>query len=264
MRNDFIFDGRCSSDFGLKICVVGNNNDTETIMISNTDFDTFQPSNLDRNYFTGSKHSSVLTKTIQVCKVENCQISPFTNYDIETIGRWLCRDDGYHKFAFINDTNQTVEYNAKIDMNIIEIHDKVYILELIITTDSQFGYTTQRNHFILKKNETIYVIDRSSKTGEIPVELQLICKSDGDYLISQSFNGITKDIYIDNCQNGEIITITDMCVITTSLPSHDISDDFNYVFPKVYNTITNQKNEFSVNLPCELTITYKTKRKVGI
>lgn len=264
MREDFIFDGRYASDFGLKFCNVNGDPGSETVTISSTEFETFQPSNLERNYFTGSKYSSVLTKTIQVCKVVNCDMIAFTQYDIEEIARWLCRDDGYHDFAFINDTDNVVEYNAKIDINVIEMHERIIALELTITTDSPFGYTKKSNHFSLDTDETIYVIDNSSNIGELKIELELLCKSDGNYLISSSFNGQTKDICIDNCTKGEIIHISDMCTITTSLPSHNITNDFNYVFPKLYNTISEQKNEFSVNLPCELTITYKIKRKVGI
>lgn len=264
MRNDFIFDGRYGSDFGLVFCNVGGGNDSETVTISNAGIDTFRPANSDKNYFTAGTYDSVLTKTLQVCKVENCEAVTLTDYDVEEIARWLCRDDGYHRFAFVNDSDNTIEYNARIDINTIEIQEQIVALELTVTTDSQFGYTVKSNHFTLKADETAYVTDHSSKTGEIPVTLQLTCKSDGNYLISSDFNGITKSIRIDNCESGEIITITDMCVITTSLPSHDIANDFNYVFPKLYNTISNRNNTFSVNLPCDLTITYKIKRKVGM
>lgn len=264
MREDFIFDGKYGSDFGLKLCNINGDPGFETITVSNTEFETFQPGNLEKNYFTGSRHNSVLTKTIQVCKVINCNMVQLTEYDIEEISRWLCRDDGYHKFAFINDTDNTVEYNAKIDMNVIETQERVIALELTITTDSPFGYTIKKNSFSLNNDETIYIIDNSSNIGEMPIELKLTCKSDGDYIITSTFNNIKRNIHINNCTSGEIITISDMCVITTSLPSHDITDDFNYVFPKLYNTISEQRNEFYVNLPCDLTILYKIKRKVGI
>lgn len=264
MRNDFIFDGKYGSDFGLKFCNIDGNGDSETIIISNTEIETFRPANSDKNYFTSGNHNSVLTKKVQVCKIENCDVVTFTDYDVEEIARWLCRDDGYHKFAFINDSGDIIEYNAIIDVNTIEINEQIAVLELTITTDSQFGYTPKTNHFVLSANDTVYIIDNSSKIGETLVNLKLACKAEGNYVITTMFDGETKNICIDNCKSGEIITITDMCVITTSLPSHDITDDFNYVFPKLYNTISNQKNEFSVNLPCELTITYQTKRKVGI
>lgn len=263
MRNDFIFDGRYASDFGLKLCNIDGNT-SESITVSSAELETFRPANSDKSYFTAGNHSSVLTKTIQVCKVENCEITTLTDYDVEEIARWLCRDDGYHSFAFVNDSDNTVEYNVKIDLTAIEICEQIAALELTITTDSQFGYTEKTNRFTLAAGESAYVTDGSSKTGETPISLQLTCKSDGSYVISSVFDGITKNIRIDNCKNGEIITISDMCVITTSLPSHDVANDFNYIFPKLHNTAANRKNEFSVNLPCELTITYKIKRKVGM
>lgn len=264
MRNDFIFDGRYGSDFGLVFCNVDGGTNSQTVTISNAEIETFRPANADKNYFTADSYDSVLTKTLQVCKMENCEIVPLTDYDVEEIARWLCRDDGYHTFAFVRDSDSTVEYNARIDINTIEIEDQIIALELTVTTDSQFGYTAKTNRFTLNADETACVTDHSSKTGEIPVNLQLTCKSDGNYVIRSGFNGMTKSICLDNCKSGEVITITDMCVITTTLPSHDITDDFNYVFPKLYNTISNRNNTFSVNLPCDLTITYKLRRKVGI
>ena len=44
--------------------------------------------------------------------------------------------------------------------------------------------------------------------------------------------------------------------MSTSLSSHKIYNDFNFVFFRIANTYANNKNIISVNIPCEITIKY--------
>lgn len=264
MRDDFIFDGRYASSYNLMMCNFNDSGETSDI-VSNNDFNTFQAAKNDKNYFVGSNDSSVLSKKIQVCKTDNCHIVNMTDYDIETISRWLCREDGYYRFAFVNNNgDNTIEYNAKIDINKIELWNNIIGLELTITTDSQYGYTKRKTEVTLDKNQMVCINNNSSKMGEIKANMQLLCNSDGDYIITHTFNNKSKEITFANCTNGEYINISDMCVLSSSISSHDISNDFNYIFPKLYSNISDTKNYFKSNLPCKLTIEYELKRKVGI
>lgn len=265
MRNDFIFDGRLASDFNLMLCSIdkGTGIDSSNI-ISNNTFTTFKPVNADRQFFTGNTYNYVLTKTIQVCKAEGSNSGYFSLTEIEALQRWLCRDDGYHSFAFVNDDTDNIVYNAQISMNVIEYCDRIIGLELTITTDSPYGYVSRTHTYELMAGEAVTLIDYSSKTGSTPLNASITCLADGDYSLTCSFDSNQTTSEIKNCTKGECIDISGLCVISSSAASHDIANDFNYVFPRLSNTLDTNINELTVNLPCNLTITYQIKRKAGI
>ena len=264
MKDDFIFDGRYGSDFNLKICDITSNSSTDSSTISKTDFSTFQPSNAYKNYFTGSTSSEVLTTTFQVGHFENCQMQDFDDDLLEAVSRWFCREDGYHRFAFINSLDDTVEYNAKIDMNKIELGTRVIGLEFTVTTDSQIGYTKRKINKTLSADEAFIINDTSSKTGSSPIDVIIKCKQSGDLALAYSFNNKKHTTRIANCSEGEIISINNMQVVTSSLSSHDVMEDFNFSFPKIYTSVKSTVNTFRVNIPCEIEIKYELRRKVGI
>lgn len=264
MKDDFIFDGRYGSDFNLKICDITSNSSTDSSTISKTDFSTFQSSNSYKNYFTGSTSSEFLTTTFQVGHLENCQMQDFDDDLLEAVSRWFCREDGYHRFAFINSLDDTVEYNAKIDMNKIELGTRVIGLEFTVTTDSQIGYTKRKINKTLSADESFIINDTSSKTGSSPIDVIIKCKQAGDLALSYSFNNKERTTRINNCSNGEIISINNMQVVTSSLSSHDVMEDFNFSFPKIYTSVKSTVNTFRVNIPCDIEIKYELRRKVGI
>ena len=64
---------------------------------------------------------------------------------------------------------------------------------------------------------------------------------------------------------NEIITLD--CanqIIQSSLAHSKLYNDFNFVYPKIYSTETNEKNSFTVSLGCQMLIAYTPIRKVGV
>lgn len=62
---------------------------------------------------------------------------------------------------------------------------------------------------------------------------------------------------IKNVSVGEVITIDGPThIITSSLDSHKLYDDFNFEFFRIGNTINNRNNRISASLPCKLEFTY--------
>ena len=50
--------------------------------------------------------------------------------------------------------------------------------------------------------------------------------------------------------------------VSSSIESHDIYNDFNWVFPKIYNLYGNTINTYTANLNCDCKISYNPVRKV--
>lgn len=263
MRDGFIFDGRTSHDFSLIECRINDRGSIITSDISKTDFQTFTPANSDINFYVSSKYPSVLTKTITVCQTENCQIVEFSLEDIERIQRWFCRDNGYYPFGFIREDSETILYDAKIDIQRIEIQEKIIGLTFTITTNSPYGYTPRKVKKQLEANSSFVVADYSSKTGQIQPNLQIKCLASGNYSITTQHKSQKTNAMFLDCSRNEIITLTDRCVLTSSL-DRDMSNKFNYEYPIIANSLDDNRNIITVNNPCELTIEYKQMRKVGL
>ena len=69
-----------------------------------------------------------------------------------------------------------------------------------------------------------------------------------------------------NCVSGEKITLD--CqnqIIQTDNASHtSLCKDFNYNFPRFVSNELENKNVFTVSIPCSISITYSLIRKAGV
>ena len=106
----------------------------------------------------------------------------------------------------------------------------------------------------LSANEQFSIIDESDNIGYIYPDIQIKCKSDGDLELHNSIEDRTT--IIKNCKSGEIISIDKNLNISTSLSSHKIYNDFNFIFFRIANSFNNNQNIISVNISCEITIKY--------
>lgn len=263
MFQDFNFDGKFAKDFNLYPVNINNTNDSTSIVSSNT-VNNFQSPNYDHDIWTSVQKGEALTTSIECIKMVDCNIVDITDYDIEQYARWFCREDGYYKLFFMYPNNDGIYYNAKINLSKVLINNKTIGVKFDIVTDSQFAWKHIEMNFDCEKDNEIKIYDYSSALGNKPINLKLICKEDGDYIFKHIFNGKEKLTNIKNCKSEEIINLTELQVITSSDNSHDIADDFNYIYPCICNNIHNEANIYSINKDCKIKISYEQKRKVGI
>ena len=74
-------------------------------------------------------------------------------------------------------------------------------------------------------------------------------------------NGLTSSMKLIR----EVITIDGKNqLITSSLSSHNLANDFNYFFPRIINTYEERCNTFTPKKKKKIKITYSPIRKVGI
>lgn len=105
--------------------------------------------------------------------------------------------------------------------------------------------------FLTKK---LKIIDESDDIGYIYPDIQIKCLSSGDLKITNSIENRTT--IIKNCSTNEVISVDENLNISTSLSSHKLYNDFNFVFFRIANSYENNQNIISVNIPCEITIKY--------
>ena len=120
-----------------------------------------------------------------------------------------------------------------------------------------YVYADEKKRF----NNKYSINDSSYEEGHIYPYTQITVEEDGDLDI---YNAIEdRHTIIKNCKVNEVITM-DYPVITSSLSTHDIQNDFNYNFFRIANTYDNSRNDLTISLPCSIKVEYSPIVKVGL
>ena len=264
---DFFFDDRYLSEMGYVICSVDSSETIKKTSVSRIEYTTAKTPNRSIWNKVSSADSEPLTTTIQILKLSCDDPTPqeLTSTEIAEMTRWLCRRDKYCKFSFVQDGYEEIYYNAKIDLDKIDIYGITSGFELIITTDRPYGMTDEIVSSVSITSLSPYIIyDTSDIIGyTYPDLFTIVCEESGDLTLTNLIEN--RETKINNCTTGEIITLNGKTLqISSSLPAHNISDDFNYVFPRIVNTLTTRENKITTNKNCSITVSWSVNRKVGL
>lgn len=263
---DFLYDNEKLSDYDMMLCSFnGGSNDTVSAG-NNLTFNTVKTNGSDRNYHAGSSYDEPLTATFQICK-KNCDGDDkyITSEDLDSLLRWLCRKDGYHKFELYKNGYKDIYFMGSFNQpNKIEVGGLIAGLEITLVTDSPYGYTDIEYDFTTTASVGYDIFNLSRETGHLyPIEFACKCLESGDLQIHNSIeNRITE---IKNCIKDEFILFDGIHkYIMTSVPTHKVYNDFNYNYFRLGNTYNNNLNTITTSIPCEIYIKYAAVRKVGI
>lgn len=260
---DFEFDGKNLSDFGFIICNFGSKG-LETI--SNGGQSTFNTvSTLD-----GKKHKKVSVKyedcaedVIQICKTP-CygNVMEISDIEFREMTRWLGRNK-FLKFKKLEQAYIDLYFEVRFKISKIEIDGVLYGLELEVESNTPFARKEAKIITIknLEQNGQHSINDTSYEEGYIYPYTEIIITESGDLNIHNARED--RNTYIANCVAGEVI-IMDYPIITSSLSSHNIQNDFNYTFFRLANTYENSRNDLTISIPCTMKIKYSPIVKVGL
>lgn len=259
--SDFEYDGRRLSDFGFTICTFGGSGDLDII---DTGFDisfTKVKRNNGRKYgIASSQYENCATTIFQICKCpDQCGGDTISDEEYRELARWLNRHE-YLRFRLLNELDdgdsEPCYFNASINIGKVYMADRLYGLELRVDTDAPYGFgNVVEKTWTLNANGTANVTDLSDDIGEIRPDITVTCGSAGTLtLTNPTCETVTT---VKNCTSGEVINFYgDTQIITSSLSTHKIHNDFNFVFPKIGNTMASRKNPFAVSMPCTLKVRY--------
>lgn len=260
---DFEYDGGYLSDFGFILCDFNGASGAQISSIgSNITFTTAPRRKGRKHSFVSSEYKETIQCSFHICKdpdqFDDMRIS-YEEY--RDLMRWLNRHE-FCRFRVIYDdkddpTRELSYFNASFNILKITIGEILYGLELQMETDAPYGYGREQSYYkkLTGSNGTFVVYDLSDDIGYTYVSVKATCSSAGDLVITNTTTG--HETVIKNCSSGEVITIDgDALVITSSLESHKICKDFNYVFPRICNTFHNRENVFTVSLPCRIELAY--------
>ena len=260
---DFEYDGRCLSEFGFIICDFnfssGANEATAGSIII---FNKVSRNQGKRFSLSSTQYDECITTTFDICKspdIYDAEEMEISNDEYRSIMRWLNRRE-FCKFCVIGDSdceNDICYHQASFNVSKIKISEKLYGLRLTMETDKPFGYGQEQ---VIKWSFTNggtakMLSDVSDEIGSIFPTVIIACKQAGDLTVYNELEDCTT--IIKNCKVGEVITLHgDTQIITTTLDSHDICNDFNYEFFRIGNTMASRNNRISVSLACDVTIKY--------
>lgn len=261
MVQDFIFDGKALSDFGY-IAVMENQE--ETMPVSAMQFETIKSALSDISHRVAYNYESNYTSTLLIMK-NPCEYydeeSNLTNDDIAELTRWLARKQ-YKWFRYIDDEdNDEIWYQVQFVINKEFIGDNVVGLQLTINCNAPYGFT--REYSYSTTESTLTINPDTDEEGYIYPTMVVTCSGGTMQITNEKTGEITK---IENCSANEIITISgaDIQQITSSDTNHDLSEDFNYRFPRVAIEYGNKQNDFSFEGIEDIAVSYRGIRKVGL
>ena len=260
---DFEYDGLTLSDMGYMICSFDVDGSETVSNGSQITFNTVPTLNGYKHELLSAKYEECLGATIQICKdvciYDDMEISVD---ELRSLMSWLNRKE-FHKFKLLDDDYIDLYFEASFNVNKILIAGKVCGLELSMTTNRPFALQEPRAIVInnLSENGKKTLYDTSDEEGYIYPHMEITINQSGNLNIHNDLEN--RDMYIANCTSGETITL-DYPVITSSLNSHEIQNDFNWNFFRIANTFRNKKNDLTISLPCTIKLSYSPIVKVTV
>lgn len=270
---DFEFDGEMLSDYGMMLCSFNSGGSIETVSSgADITFNQIRPIGSNRFNLYSSTYDSSLSSTFQICKnpyrLTTQDEMAFSIEEVSAIQRWLCRKDGYKRFKLDKKGYEHIYWNGAFSCKQIVLNDQILGLELTVYTDAPFAFMDEVSaEYECLAGTSFNLWDNSDETTDLntPIRPNIEIKilSEGNFKLKNSMD--TKITTIDSCKLGEVIMIDGKNqIISSSLSSHNLANDFNYFFPRIINTYNERCNTFTPNLDCKIKITYSPIRKVGI
>jgi hypothetical protein len=261
---DFEYDGINLSDRGFILCNFGGSKGLETVSDGcQISFNTVPVSGGTRHNLMSTEYEECLEDTWQICKHScNGDIQEITETEHRQITRWLNREK-FLKLKILDESHIDLYYEASFNVSKVEIDGRLFGFELEVKTNAPFAHKDSRTINIknLEANGKHSVNDISHKEGYIYPHTEIKVNQDGDLKILNAIEN--RETIIKNCKVNEVITM-DYPVISSSDSSHNIQNDFNWVFFRVANTYENSRNDLTISLPCTIKIKYSPIVKVGL
>lgn len=266
---NFEYAGRLLSSFNCMLCSFDDVS-LETVSVgSDIIFTTVKNKSSSKNKRVSSDYNDEpYSEVLHICKCDcnNIDNKYFSQLEQREIIKWLNRSE-YYKFKPIYNTYSDLYFMGSFNLKAEKYGDDVIGFELTFTADSPFGYAEKDKLFynVTTANTRISLnSDSDDLVKPIYPIVTINYKENGNLTITNTRDN--SQTVLKNLSPNETITLDgEHGFSSTSLSSHTaFPNDFNYEFPKIITTYDNDKNDYVISAPCDITIEYKPIRKVGI
>ena len=259
---DFEYDGVLLSEMGYMLCKFDSKSSDTVSNGSELKFDNVSTLNGSKYDLVSYEYDGFLTGTLSICK-NPCWYDGEANISYDEFRKlmsWLNRKE-YHTLRFITEEHANVYYQASFNVKRVMVGNQIAGAELEYFTDQPFGNESERILKYTDVNSTV-IHNESDEEGYIYPQVEITVKQNGNIVITNNFEERTTQI--NNCTAGEIITM-DYPVITSSVTSHKIQDDFNWNFFRLCKEFNNGRNQVTWNSNVSsIIIKYSPIVKMGI
>lgn len=257
---DFEYDGRRLSDYGLMICTFGGSSGVETIstgaQISLTTVSRF---NNRRRSIVNANYAEYMKTTFYVAKNPCVSVVDISPTEYREIVKWLNRRRfiPLRFLSLVGHSPDPCYFNAMCNIQKVTAGDRIVGIEISVETDSPFGYGEERKEIIMPGYDGQDYVDYfTDEVGFIYPNVKITLMGAGNLTIHNSLD--KEDTVITNCSDGEVITMDgEKQSLHSNLLSHEMYDCFNYNFIKLISQLNQCKNRFTSSVPCSIQITYK-------
>lgn len=259
---DFEYDEHFLSDYDFIVCEFDYSSDVSIASAGSTISFEKVSSNKGKSFnLTGTSYEECITASFDICKDPSKfgkDEMVITNDEYRDLMRWLNRRE-FLRFRLIsddieNDNIDTCYYDASFNVEKIKHTTGELIgLRLNLETNRPYGYGETKTEVLAftSTSSVKRVYDMSDDVGYVYPDMEIVVDESGTLEITNSLMDCTMIIY--NCSAGEKITIYgNEQIITSSMSSHNICSDFNYVFMKLGNKFNDNCNVFSVTKKCTI------------
>lgn len=270
MVTDFEYDGVLLSEVGYALVSFDGIKDGEINTDSQISFNHTSMMHGKYQPFSSYAYEDVLKMEFyigkNICLFETAQEKFDYNIsvsDMAFLKRWLSRTTPHILRVIGDDSYNGIFWRGSFVVEEYTLGDNRIGAHLTFECDAPFGYMESvvfRGD--LESNGVFEYNCTSDEIGYIYPDLTILLKGSGDLTIKNTHDN--RETIIKNCENNEIITITKNMQISSSIESHKIMNDFNFVFYRVCNSFNNVKNTLISNLPIEFVIKYNPYAKVVI
>ena len=255
---DFTFCNKKLSDFGFVIANFDSSSD-DSASCGNIEIVTTRPPMNTKNIIHGVSYGEPIKLEFQVVKFDFskciCSENPVTDEEQENLMRWLVKTS----YNYINFDDEDVYFNVTMNVTPKKVGGVIRGFEITATNDSVYSYSKEHTTTLLSGSNIF--TDNSSVIGYTYPKLVITVASDGDVIIEHT---IDRKTTISNCVANEVITIDcEHEIITSSVESHDLSSDFNFVFFRFFNTENTRENTINIT-NASMQMTYRFTRMVVI
>lgn len=291
MYGDFEFNGIRAGDVNVMAAEIDNNGqNTDEVSGRDITFNTTKAAQSLNYKFHGSRHDTPLSFQFQIIKSVDCMTSKyFLPHEEVFYESWLCRHDGYRYLRFLEHGYENIYYNAQMNISWIRVSGRTIGATINVTCDSPYGYSpVQSYEYTNNSVKSFNIYSDSDDLGAIIPELiEIEILSSGNLSVSNSMEDLysmTPDeqvMIINNCIKNEVITIdTGQNIIKTNNNSHNITNDFNWIYPRLINLDSiypysnlhenntlgdNRQNTFTISgCNCNINFAYRTIRKATV
>lgn len=261
---DFLYGERTLSSFGCMICQFGGSKGLDVVSNgAEVTFNTISTLNGQKYELASTQYENCLEATIQICKCScSSDIQEITPVEFRELTKWLNRRK-FLKFKLLEESYIDLYYEVSFNISRIEIDGRLYGLELQAVTNKPFALKEPKTITIKNtvQNGKYSINDESYEEGYIYPYMEIAITQNGDLSIYNAMEN--RNTIIKNVSAGETI-IMNYPIIQSSLPSHNIQNDFNWKFFRIANTYDNSRNDLTISLPCTIKVRYSPIVKVGL